>query len=130
MLAEAVESLPEPFSRQDVLRWFATHHPETNPNSVSTHLQLATADTSIETRGAFARRTPLVTRVGRGEYIRYGGAGSESAARDRPIREGSAPSDRPIREKLHPPASTPMAPSLTETYDFARLFAVEGVGAH
>lgn len=108
MLAEAVESMPEPFGRKDVLRWFATHHPETNQTSISTHLQGATSNATPVSRGTFAQRTPLVTRVGRGEYIRYNGD-------DRP----QASPVEPIRETPNPPAPTPIAPTPTETYDIA-----------
>lgn len=71
LLGEAVAELPEPFSRQDVLAWFAAHHPDAVPASISAHLQFATSNAPISSRGAFAHRTPLVTGVGRGEYVRY-----------------------------------------------------------
>ncbi|MDQ3222632.1 MAG: hypothetical protein M3Q75_04045 [Gemmatimonadota bacterium] len=76
-MAECVAALPEPFGRQDVLRWFTIHHPEVNTVSVSTHLQFATSNASPESRGAFSNRTPLVTRVGRGEYVRFRASGDE-----------------------------------------------------
>ena len=63
--------MPEPFGRQDVLRWFAANHPEVNPSTASAHLQFATSNAPLESRGVFASRTPLVTRVGRGEYVAY-----------------------------------------------------------
>ena len=71
LLAEAVAALPQPFGRQDVLRWFAANHPEVNPSTASAHLQFATSNAPLESRGVFASRTPLVTRVGRGEYVAY-----------------------------------------------------------
>ena len=70
-LAEAVTALPEPFGRQDVLRWFAAHHPEVNRETVSAHLQVATSNAPVASRGAFAGRTPLVTRTGRAQYVAY-----------------------------------------------------------
>ena len=74
LLEEAVAELPEPFSRQDVLEWFAAHHPDTVPASISAHLQFATSNAPIPSRGAFAHRISLVTGVGRGEYVRYQGS--------------------------------------------------------
>lgn len=73
MLAEAVASLPQPFARQQVLAWMHRHCPDANPASIGTHLQGATSNVSAASRGAFARRTPLVTRVGHGMYVRYSG---------------------------------------------------------
>jgi hypothetical protein len=71
LLAEAVAALPEPFGRRDVLRWFAEHHPEIKAQTISAHLQVATSNAPAESRGAFLNRTPLVTRVGRGQYVAY-----------------------------------------------------------
>lgn len=73
MLAEAVGSLPEPFTRQQVIVWFSRHHPDANPASIGTHLQGATSNVSQASRGAFGRRTPLVTRIDHGTYVRYSG---------------------------------------------------------
>lgn len=78
MLAEAVSALPEPFTRQQVLGWFSRHYPEVNPASIGTHLQAATSNAPPSSRGAFARRTPLVTRVAHGAYVRYGGDAIEA----------------------------------------------------
>lgn len=71
LLADALGELPERFGRQDVLRWFAAHHPEVNPSTVSTHLQFATSNAPADSRGIFANRKPLVTRIGRGEYVAF-----------------------------------------------------------
>ncbi|MBO1031387.1 hypothetical protein IPV09_08560 [Tessaracoccus sp. SD287] len=71
LLALAVQDLPERFARQDILKWFADKHPEVHQPTVSAHIQYATSNAPIESRAGFAVRTPLITRVARGEYVRY-----------------------------------------------------------
>lgn len=78
LLERAVASLPEPFGRQDALRWFAERHPEIPEGSIGAHLQGATSNVPAKSRGTFWNRTPLVTRVGRGQYVRYQRAASYS----------------------------------------------------
>jgi len=73
LLDEATRSLAQPFTRADVLAWFAKHHPEIHPPSVSAHLQSATSNAPEESKHAGLRgRQPLVSRIGRGQYVRYG----------------------------------------------------------
>lgn len=79
MLTEAVTALPEPFTRQQVISWFSRHYPDVNPASIGTHLQGATSNASPASRGTLARRTPLVTRIDHGTYIRYVGAADDRA---------------------------------------------------
>lgn len=80
MLTEAVAALPEPFARQQVLAWLHRHYPDANPASIGTHLQGATSNVSAASRGTFARRSPLVTRVGHGLYVRYTGSAVDAPA--------------------------------------------------
>ena len=47
-------------------------------NQFLAHLQVATSNAQIQSRGAFAHRIPLVTGVGRGEYVRYQGSPDDS----------------------------------------------------
>ena len=75
LLEEATRALAQPFTRGDVLGWFAEHHPEIHPPSVSAHLQSATSNAPDESKHAGLRgRRPLVTRIGRGQYVRFGAA--------------------------------------------------------
>jgi uncharacterized HhH-GPD family protein len=74
LLDEATRLLPQPFTRADVLAWFAEHHPELHPPSVSAHLQAATSNAPGESKPAgFRDRRPLVTRIGWGQYVRFDG---------------------------------------------------------
>lgn len=70
LLDEATQTLKQPFTRADVLGWFAQRHPEIHPPSISAHLQSATSNAPEDSKHAGLRgRRPLVTRVGRGQYV-------------------------------------------------------------
>ncbi len=72
LLSQATRELLEPFSRQDVIRWFAEHHPDVPGNTASTMLNHSTAESPAASKGStFAGRTPLVSRVGRGLYTQF-----------------------------------------------------------
>lgn len=72
LLAECVADLDEPFERSQVFRWFRRNHPEVHESSLAAHLQSATANAPGSSKvPGLANRTPLVTRVGRGLYVRY-----------------------------------------------------------
>ena len=74
-LAECVEALSEPFSAPEILSWFQRHHPDTKESSIRAHIQAATSNSSDDSKApTFANRTPLLTRVGHGSYVRYAGA--------------------------------------------------------
>ncbi|MGY1592279.1 DUF6884 domain-containing protein [Geodermatophilus sp. SYSU D00708] len=70
LVRQASEALPEPFSRASLLNWVARHRPDVQESSVAAHIQAATAN-ARNTHSVFASRTPLLTRVGHGEYRRY-----------------------------------------------------------
>ena len=70
VVRQASEALPEPFSRASLLRWVAQHRPDLNESSVAAHIQAATANAKNST-SVFAGRTPLLIRIGHGEYRRY-----------------------------------------------------------
>ncbi len=110
LLRESVRTLPEPFGRQAVLSWFSRHYPDVLPQTISAHMQFATSNAPTASRAGFARRTPLVTRIGRGEYIRY----RDPAAPDPP--RPSTPTR--LREPL--PSNTPGTSELLDgQYDVA-----------
>ncbi|MGD8214018.1 endonuclease III domain-containing protein [Aestuariimicrobium sp. Y1814] len=113
MMARAAAELREPFSRQDVLAWFARRYPEVPQGTVSAQLQFATSNAPEESRGYFASRTPLVTRIGRGRYVRYRG---DPATDSQPSSVGDIDEQDPAPSPL--PSSregaTPMAPGLRD----------------
>lgn len=66
LLEECVGSLSEPFRASEIIGWFRRHHPEVNEQSLRTHIQGATGNVSRDSRGTFATRTPLLTRIDHG----------------------------------------------------------------
>lgn len=73
LLEECVRSLSEPFRASEIVGWFRRHYPAVHEASLRAHIQGATSNVSPESRGAFAARKPLLTRVGHGLYSRYRG---------------------------------------------------------
>lgn len=69
LMSESVAALPEPFTRQEILSWFRRHYPAVNPATVCAHIQFATSNP--KDRGAFAHRTPVITRIAHGAYVRH-----------------------------------------------------------
>jgi hypothetical protein len=89
VVRQASEALSEPFSRASLLNWVARHRPDVQESSVAAHIQAATAN-ARNTTSVFANRTPLLVRVGHGEYRRY-----RPAADTRPTARPPAP-DRAV----------------------------------
>src|SRR3954462_9424180 len=92
LVRQASESLPEPFSRAELLRWVARNRPDVDEASVGTHIQYATAN-ATNASNPFRGRTPLLERIGRGEYRRYRGSAwtaSASPEPHTPVRRSSA----------------------------------------
>jgi hypothetical protein len=94
LLAECVRSLSEPFRASEVIGWFRRHHPEVNEGSIRAHIQGATSNVSQESRGAFASRTPLLTRLDHGLYGRYQGGGTAVERRVRQAGSAVGPSNK------------------------------------
>lgn len=69
-LAECVSVMSEPFRASEIIGWFRRHYPEVNESSLRAHIQVATSNAPPQSRGAFANRRPLITRVGHGVYVR------------------------------------------------------------
>lgn len=70
-LDECVRYLSEPFRASEIVGWFRRHYPDVKEQSLRAHIQGATSNAPVESRGVLARRQPLITRVARGEYRRY-----------------------------------------------------------
>src|SRR3954454_2043226 len=71
LLAEAAETLPEPFSRAALINWVSARRPDVGISSIAAHIQFATDNASHTEATPFAGRTPLLHRVDRGKYRRY-----------------------------------------------------------
>jgi hypothetical protein len=71
LVAEGAATLPEPFSRAALINWVSARRPEVGVSSIAAHIQFATANASHTGHNPFADRPPLLTRVGRGQYLRY-----------------------------------------------------------
>ncbi len=68
LVAEGAATLPEPFSRAALINWIHARRPDVGVASISTHIQLATANAAHPDDTG---RPPLLHRVGRGTYVRY-----------------------------------------------------------
>src|SRR5215210_7474427 len=68
LVAEGAATLPEPFSRAALINWISARRPDVGVASISTHIQLATANAAHADPSG---RAPLLLRVGRGTYVRY-----------------------------------------------------------
>ena len=68
LVAEGAATLPEPFSRAALINWISARRPDVGVSSISTHIQLATANAAHPDDSG---RAPLLHRVGRGTYVRY-----------------------------------------------------------
>jgi hypothetical protein len=71
LLAEAAETLPEPFSRTALINWVSARRPDVGIASIAAHIQFATDNASRSGTTPFAGRTPLLHRVERGRYRRH-----------------------------------------------------------
>jgi len=71
LVADGAATLPEPFSRAALINWVSARRPEVGVSSIAAHIQFATANAASAGHNPFADRTPLLTRVGRGQYLRY-----------------------------------------------------------
>jgi hypothetical protein len=72
-LEECVQYLSEPFRASEIVGWFRRHYPDVNEQSLRAHIQGATSNASAESRGIFANRQPLITRIEHGVYRRFDG---------------------------------------------------------
>lgn len=70
-LDECVQYLSEPFRASEIVGWFRRHYPEVKEQSLRAHIQGATSNASAQSRGAFAKRQPLITRIAHGQYCRF-----------------------------------------------------------
>ena len=99
LLAEAAKTLPEPFSRPELMSWISRRRPDVELSSISTHIQYAVAEYPNRSAHSLGSRAPLLERVDRGLYRRVRtGAGPESAGgADVPARTSvrSAPPVQP-----------------------------------
>ena len=87
-LEECVEHLTDPFRASEIVGWFRRHYPDVKEQSLRAHIQAATSNASAGSRGMFANRQPLITRIEHGLYGRY---------RADPALEKSQPGDQPGR---------------------------------
>ena len=71
LVADGAATLPEPFSRAALINWVSARRPEVGVSSIAAHIQFATANAAHTGHNPFADRPPLLTRVGRGQYLRY-----------------------------------------------------------
>lgn len=78
-LDECVQYLSEPFRASEIIGWFRHHYPEVKERSLRAHIQGATSNVTAKSRGVFADRQPLITRIEHGLYRRFEGGGPAPA---------------------------------------------------
>jgi hypothetical protein len=71
LVADGARALPEPFTRAALITWVRARRPDVGVPSVAAHIQFATDNAAHTGTNPFAGRTPLLHRVGRGQYARY-----------------------------------------------------------
>ena len=96
MLKDCVATLSEPFRASEIVGWFRRHHPEVNETSLRTHIQGATSNVSVASRGAFATRRPLLTRIDHGLYVRARDVPDIDLLDREPLRQGLEANSSPV----------------------------------
>jgi hypothetical protein len=72
VIERAASELPSAFTVQEVLDWFAEHHPDVLPATVRAHMSaMAGNSPAYLVHPTFSRRPPILWRVGRGTYEPY-----------------------------------------------------------
>ncbi len=80
LLAECVATLPQPFTTEQVLRWFRSHYPDIARGTIAT--QMAGLTSGNRPHRHLASYPPLLDRVGHGLYQRA----SQDAGKDAAVR--------------------------------------------
>lgn len=92
LLDECARSLPEPFTRQEILAWFRRHHPDVPPNTVGARIfGLTDSDAPSRDRYQFGGVRPVLQRIGPGLYRRAPGRPRQPAL----FADGGPPDDAP-----------------------------------
>lgn len=92
-LEECVRQLSDPFRASEIIGWFRRHYPDVKEQSLRAHIQVATSNASPGSRGAFANRRPLITRIDHGLYVRY--VGDTGGERQPDRRQGTGVTSHP-----------------------------------
>jgi hypothetical protein len=72
LIERAAEELPSPFTVQEVVDWFAEHHPDVLPATIRAHMSATAGNSNAYlVHPTFSRRPPILWRVGRGTYEPY-----------------------------------------------------------
>ena len=72
LLQTALDDLPDPFTSQDMVQWFATRYEGVNPGTVRQHLRFASVNVPTGTADRHWRdEERTVYKLGRGQFTRY-----------------------------------------------------------
>lgn len=92
LLDECARSLPEPFTRQEILAWFRRNYPDVPPNTVGARIfGLTESDAPSRDHYQFGGVRPVLQRVGPGLYRRVPGRPRQPAL----FAEDGVPDDAP-----------------------------------
>ena len=72
LLQTALDEMPDPFTSQDMVQWFATRYEGVNPGTVRHHLRFASVNVPTGTADRHWRdEERTVYKLGRGQFTRY-----------------------------------------------------------
>ena len=72
LIQTAIEALPEPFTSQDMVQWFAEHFDKINPRTVRAHLRRACVNIPPDATGStWGTEDRTVYRLSPGQFTRY-----------------------------------------------------------
>lgn len=72
LLLDCARSLPEPFTRAQIIEWFARHYPDVRETTVGAHIAGLTAQRNPATaHDHLSNFPPVLDRVARGQYRRH-----------------------------------------------------------
>jgi uncharacterized protein DUF6884 len=92
LLRQCAQELAEPFTRADIVAWFARHHPDVPETTVGMHIQglaIGVPDRNI-VFPYLSRCPPVLRRLGTGMYVRAARAPSDGRAPAEASSEASA----------------------------------------
>ncbi|WP_156996831.1 DUF7669 domain-containing protein [Knoellia aerolata] len=117
-LDECVQSLTEPFTAAEIMSWFRRHYPDVKETSLRAHIQ--SANSTSPDRGTLGYRSPLITRIQHGVYVR---ATDDRQRAPAPPASTDRGSNRLVAS-VPPTSPTPATPDEPEWHTEARVQAM------
>lgn len=72
LIQSAIENMPDPFTSQDMVRWFREHYDKVNPSTVRQHLRRACVNVPLDAGGRHWEASDrTLYRLSPGQFTRY-----------------------------------------------------------